>query len=58
MLVRRSGETAKRAIRTEFPLPSLTERPMVPVYGWLSAVALVLASLCYEFEGLLNLLHR
>jgi hypothetical protein len=31
---------------------------MVPVCGWLSAVTLVFASLCYEFDGLLNLLHR
>ena len=31
---------------------------MAPVYGWLSATALVVASLCYEFDGLLSLLHR
>jgi len=31
---------------------------MVPVFGWLSAVALAVASLSYEFDGLLSLLHR
>ena len=30
---------------------------MIPVYGWLSAVTLVFAFLCYEFDGLLSLLH-
>jgi hypothetical protein len=31
---------------------------MVVTFGWLSAVALCAATLCYEFDGLLGLLHR
>jgi hypothetical protein len=31
---------------------------MIVACGWLSAVALSIATLCYEFDGLLSLLHR
>jgi len=31
---------------------------MVIAYGWLGAVALSVATLCYEFNCLVGLLHR
>ena len=31
---------------------------MIAVCGWLSAVTLVFALLCYELDGLISLLHH